>query len=512
MLVEQDEKNAYDASLKASGAESAVPLANPVASTLPVGAITARLPYLARPDADPVADRSLIRAAAPICKPGRPKRSSLLFQVIAGVGVLSSCLLIAFIYLPQNTKAGKQVVQLDARSPVPRKSGPLPKAETDRSRIKKAATLEPKAKKEPEKSPEVDGVKRIPLFDGKDSSAWMQGLTESASWQVRNGILVSTGPSGVLLSKDGEFGNFHLRAEVKVNVEGFGGIRFRVPKAGASSDGYFAIIGTPPNQENHTGGLNGWGRRIVAVKEPVAPVEKWMGLEILANGNHVMLKIDGKVTADFMDPRTPALSGHLALQQAPNAAIQFRKIEVRKLVNESASDSTTPKPPILRKTPTGLFVSEVVDCAERAKRLEMGENFSIAGDWILSFQFLMPDLTNPLGELVFWGDDRPGRDAIIVCQKGSALAAGISNTHTDASHVITADLTPFGQGTWIKLTYCYYAGSNELELFLNDRLVKRERSVVSPLRDRPMPVRLGGANANSQRFHGQIKNLSLGNN
>jgi len=72
-------------------------------------------------------------------------------------------------------------------------------------------------------------------------------------------------------------------------------------------------------------------------------------------------------------------------------------------------------------------------------------------------------------------------------------------------------LKPFGSGTWIKVTFCYNGASREVGLYLNDRLIRQELSLILPSVDRPMPVWLGGINSNGQRFRGKIRKLVLGN-
>ena len=61
---------------------------------------------------------------------------------------------------------------------------------------------------------------------------------------------------------------------------------------------------------------------------------------MIADGNHIVILVNGKKVVDYVDPANTHTSGHLALQhsmrsQGKDTVIQFRKIEVRELLNPS---------------------------------------------------------------------------------------------------------------------------------------------------------------------------------
>jgi hypothetical protein len=171
-----------------------------------------------------------------------------------------------------------------------------------------------------------------PLFNGSDLAGWQVGPSQAQTWKVREGVLVSSGQAGLLVSTRGDFANFHLRAEVKINDGGNSGVFFRVPPTAGFTDGYEADINSTHKNPARTGTLRRKGDVAVVVKEKLVPPGQWFTYEVIAEGSRITLKVNGKTTADFNDTDPVALTGHIALQQHnPETSVEFRKIEVKKL-------------------------------------------------------------------------------------------------------------------------------------------------------------------------------------
>lgn len=65
-------------------------------------------------------------------------------------------------------------------------------------------------------------------------------------------------------------------------------------------------------------------------------VDEWFTQEVIADGNHVTILVNGKQVVDWIDPENRFTSGHLALQHnsgsnGRDTVVQFRKIEVKEL-------------------------------------------------------------------------------------------------------------------------------------------------------------------------------------
>jgi FKBP-type peptidyl-prolyl cis-trans isomerase len=55
-------------------------------------------------------------------------------------------------------------------------------------------------------------------------------------------------------------------------------------------------------------------------------------MEVIAEGNHILIKVNGKTIADYTDERRGHTSGHLVLKQDfPKTVVEFRKIEIKEL-------------------------------------------------------------------------------------------------------------------------------------------------------------------------------------
>ncbi len=67
----------------------------------------------------------------------------------------------------------------------------------------------------------------VQLFNGTDLTGWKTHPDQPGDWKVENGILVGRGPRSHLFSARGDYENFHLRVEARVNNLGNSGVYFR---------------------------------------------------------------------------------------------------------------------------------------------------------------------------------------------------------------------------------------------------------------------------------------------
>ena len=60
-----------------------------------------------------------------------------------------------------------------------------------------------------------------------------------------------------------------------------------------------------------------------------------------SEGNHIIVKVNGKTTADYTDEKRRFTSGHIALQQHdPETVVEFRKIEIKELPPAKSENSS----------------------------------------------------------------------------------------------------------------------------------------------------------------------------
>jgi putative heme-binding domain-containing protein len=198
-----------------------------------------------------------------------------------------------------------------------------------------------------------------PLFNGKDLTGW-DGNPEL--WSVRDGTITgtTTGPDQMkynqfLIWRGGKVKNFELRLKVKHQGNNTG-VQYRsreLPQNGPwSVGGYQCDLhpNAPYNamvyEERGRGIITQNGQTVVidpqgqkwvtAEHEPVKvnPAE-WHDYTIIANGNHLIHQIDGKVTIDLTDHEEKArsLEGLIAFQihKGPAMTVQIKDVMLKDL-------------------------------------------------------------------------------------------------------------------------------------------------------------------------------------
>ena len=169
----------------------------------------------------------------------------------------------------------------------------------------------------------------VSLFNGKDLSGWSIADGSSGQWKVEDGAIKSDGgPATHLFSPRGNYRNFRYRAEIKINDKGNSGMYFRTKKGPGFPKGYEAQINSSHGDPVRTGSLYNH----VKVLETLVPPDTWFTQEVEAVGNHIVIKVNGKVTVDYTDPNKTFTEGHFAYQHHdPTCKVEIRKIEVMEL-------------------------------------------------------------------------------------------------------------------------------------------------------------------------------------
>jgi hypothetical protein len=187
---------------------------------------------------------------------------------------------------------------------------------------------------EPPPAP-ADGF--VSLFNGKDVTGWKSLSTSRANWEVKDGVLTGRGDTGYLFSDGANYENFHLRVEAMINDGGNSGVFFRAPfgpttPQGHPAGGYEAQINITHKDPVKTGSLFLAQKVATRVPQTFTDLDEWFTLEIIAEGPHVVVMLNGKVTANYISLALGARSGHVALQVLDAATVvKFRKIEIAHL-------------------------------------------------------------------------------------------------------------------------------------------------------------------------------------
>jgi hypothetical protein len=169
--------------------------------------------------------------------------------------------------------------------------------------------------------------KWITMFDGKTLDGWQADLHPEA-WVVKDGAIVGNGPKCNLFWIKGEFTNFDFKAEVRISDAGNSGMFFRKGFGPRGAKGYEAQINSTHEDPKKTGSLYNFQN----VYEQLVPPDTWFTQEAIAQGNHIVIKVNGKVTADYVDEKNTFTKGYLALQQHHQGSIvMFRNLVMRPL-------------------------------------------------------------------------------------------------------------------------------------------------------------------------------------
>jgi hypothetical protein len=211
----------------------------------------------------------------------------------------------------------------------------------------------------------------VKLFNGKDFTGWkmpnppsgeFKGVTmkknddgkviafvgetkkgkEITLWQIKEGNIVGGGPASHIFSERGDYKDFHYKVEAKINDKGNSGQYFRTRFEAGFPLGWEAQINATHGDRVKTGSLYPDYRQkdlkdikeLIVLKAAHKP-DEWFTQEVICKGDHFVIKVNGKTTVDWKDPKGRFKQGHFALQgHDPGSVMQFRKVEVKELTEE----------------------------------------------------------------------------------------------------------------------------------------------------------------------------------
>jgi hypothetical protein len=180
----------------------------------------------------------------------------------------------------------------------------------------------------------------VPLFNGKDLTGWTTPRARNGGWRVENGILLGTGPDiAQMRSARGDFANFHLRAELRMNSGAVLGVLLRHDASGGTERGYLLHLAGCPGNENtppldsspttENGKVRNVGHAIAYAPKPF-PSDRWFTLEVIAVGGEIVVRADGEEY--YRVVHDGAVRGQFGIKMnRPTTRIEFRKIEIKEL-------------------------------------------------------------------------------------------------------------------------------------------------------------------------------------
>jgi hypothetical protein len=184
----------------------------------------------------------------------------------------------------------------------------------------------------------------VSLFDGKTLDGW-KGATQG--YVAENGILFSRKEGGGRMFTAKEYGNFILRFEFKLEPGGNNGIGIRAPIDGRTSRTGMEIQildDTAPKYKKlkpyqYHGSIYGL---VPAKRGHLKPVGEWNTQEILCDGTHVKVTLNGTVIVDadlgkidkpldgYEHPGRFRKKGHIGLL-GHRTRVEFRNLRIKEL-------------------------------------------------------------------------------------------------------------------------------------------------------------------------------------
>jgi hypothetical protein len=189
----------------------------------------------------------------------------------------------------------------------------------------------------------------VPIFNGKNLSGWTIRGQFGPGYVVEDGKIVCPADGGGNLFTEKEYANFILRFEFKLEEASNNGIGIRAPYEGDAAYKGMEIQILDHDAPVYRGKLrpaqyHGSIYDVVAAKTGyLKPTGEWNVEEIIADGRHIKVTLNGTVIVDarldeVTDPavlkKHPGLArttGHIGLL-GHHSRVEFRNMRVKELV------------------------------------------------------------------------------------------------------------------------------------------------------------------------------------
>lgn len=174
----------------------------------------------------------------------------------------------------------------------------------------------------------TDGAGWVKMFNGKNLDGW-KATERPENWTVQDGMIVGKGDRSHLFWMQEECENCEFKATVKISDKGNSGMYFRAAFGGPGwPKGYEAQVNSSHKDPVKTGSLY----NIVKNFDPLVPPDTWFTQHIVADGNHITIKVNDKVIVDHIEDKNMYTKGYLALQQHdPGSVVMYKDLMFRRL-------------------------------------------------------------------------------------------------------------------------------------------------------------------------------------
>ena len=164
----------------------------------------------------------------------------------------------------------------------------------------------------------------VTLLDGTTLTGW--NTIGTANWKIVDGAAEASSGNGMLVTPV-SYANFELTAEIWVDTPANSGIFIRCSNPTTINQGNayeVNIYDNRPDQTYATGAIVDTAPSLV----PMKAGGKWNTIEIRAEGNHLMVTMNGTKTVDVRNDKYA--SGPIGLQYGAGV-VKFRNVKIRTL-------------------------------------------------------------------------------------------------------------------------------------------------------------------------------------
>jgi len=174
----------------------------------------------------------------------------------------------------------------------------------------------------------------VSLFDGESLAGWkVNEHADEELWYVEDGILIGEGPRSHIFTERDDFGDFEVRARVKISDGGNSGLYVRTAYADSGwPEGYEAQINSSFADPQKTGSLYD----LSPIKVHLVPPDTWFDYRVRCQdadgGVRIRIWVNGILMTDHVDRERKHGKGRIAFQQHHDGSVlEIRSVEVREL-------------------------------------------------------------------------------------------------------------------------------------------------------------------------------------
>lgn len=163
------------------------------------------------------------------------------------------------------------------------------------------------------------------IFDGTSLTGWAPRL--DGQWEVADGTISAVPDAGRgFMATTAHYADFQLTIDFWIDDTANSGVFLRCPAEGAISQGNaFEVNIFDPHTTWPTGSIN----EVAKIQTVPQTAGKWNTFEITADGDHLVVQLNGQTTVDARSDRHQ--SGPIALQYNGAGQVRFRNIKIKTL-------------------------------------------------------------------------------------------------------------------------------------------------------------------------------------